>query len=61
MIGSLIYVTTSRPNVMRAVRQVSIFQVGPKETHVLVVKMIFIYLKGTTNFGLWYQKERNLH
>jgi hypothetical protein len=47
MIGSLLYVTASRPNVMQGVRQVARFQAAPKESHVLVVKRIFRYLKGT--------------
>ena len=54
MIGSLLYVTTSRPDVMQAVRLVTWFQTNPKETHVLAIKRIFRYLKGTTEFGLWY-------
>jgi hypothetical protein len=36
------------------------FQVAPKESHVLVVKRIFIYLKGTKEFGLWYPKGKDL-
>jgi hypothetical protein len=47
MIGSLLYVTTSRPDVMQEVGHVARFQETPKESHVLVVKRIFIYLKGT--------------
>jgi hypothetical protein len=47
MIGSLLYVTTSRPDVMQAVGQVARFQETPKESHVLAVKRIFRYLKGT--------------
>jgi hypothetical protein len=47
MIGILLYVTTSRPNVMQAARQVARFQEAPKESHVLAVKRIFKYLKGT--------------
>jgi hypothetical protein len=58
MIGSLLYVTTSRPNVMKAVGKVARFQVAPKETYVLAVKRIFKYLKGTTHFGLWYPKRK---
>ena len=57
MIGSLLYVTASRPDVMQAIGQVARFQATPNETHVLVVKRIFKYLKGTTDFGLWYPKE----
>jgi hypothetical protein len=47
MIGSLLYVTTSIPNVMQEVGQVARFQEAPKESHVLAVKRIFRYLKGT--------------
>jgi hypothetical protein len=47
MIGSLLYVTTSRPDVMQVVGQVAQFQAAPKESHVLAVKRNFRYLKGT--------------
>jgi hypothetical protein len=47
MIGSLLYVTTSRPYVMQEVRHVAQFHATPKESHVLAVKRIFRYLKGT--------------
>jgi hypothetical protein len=47
MIGSLLYVTTSRLDVMQAVGQVAQFQAAPKESHVLAMKRIFRYLKGT--------------
>jgi hypothetical protein len=47
MIGSLLYVTTSRPDVMQTVGQVARFQATPKKSHVVVVKRIFRYLKGT--------------
>jgi hypothetical protein len=47
MIGSLLYVTTSRPDVMQAVGQVTRFQEALKESHVLTVNRIFRYLKGT--------------
>jgi hypothetical protein len=60
MIGSLLYVTGSRPNVMQVVGQVARFQEVPKESHVLAIKRIFIYLKGTEEFGLWYPKGKDL-
>ena len=60
MIGSLLYVTASRPDVMQAVGQVARFQAAPKETHVIAVKRIFRYLKGTMDFGLWYAKGNEL-
>ena len=47
MIGNLLYVTTSIPDVMNAVGQVARFQTTPKESHVLAVKKIFRYLKVT--------------
>jgi hypothetical protein len=60
MIGSLLYVTTSRPYVMEAVGQVARFQAAPKESHVLTVKRISRYLKRTKEFGLWYPKGKDL-
>ena len=60
MIGSLLYVTTSRLDVMQVVGQVARFQDAPKETHVIAVKRIFRYLKGTLDFGLWYPKGNDL-
>ena len=47
MIGSLLYVTASRPDVMREFGQVAQFQAAPKESYVLAVKRIFRCLKGT--------------
>jgi hypothetical protein len=47
MIARLLYVKTSRPDVMKEVGQVARFQAAPKESHVLAVKSIFIFLKGT--------------
>ena len=60
IIGSLLYVTTSRLDVMQEVGQVARFQAAPKETHVLAMKRILRYLKGTTDFGLWYPKGNDL-
>ena len=60
MIGILLYVTTSRPDVMEVIGQVAIFQAAPKETHIIEVKSIFKYLKGTLDFGLWYPKGNDL-
>jgi hypothetical protein len=60
IIGCLLYVTTSRLDVMQVVGQVERFQAAPKESHVLAVKRIFRYLKGTEEFGLWYPKGKYL-
>ncbi|GJZ32134.1 putative ribonuclease H-like domain-containing protein [Tanacetum coccineum] len=57
MIGSLMYLTASRPDIMYAVCVCSRFQVTPKTSHLNVVKRIFKYLKGKPNLGLWYPRE----
>ncbi|GKE30020.1 putative ribonuclease H-like domain-containing protein [Tanacetum coccineum] len=57
MIGSLMYLTTSRPDIMFAVCVCSRFQVTPKTSHLNAVKRIFKYLKGKPNLGLWYPRE----
>ena len=59
MIGSPLYVTDTKPDVMQVVGVVSRFQSAPKETHLAVVKRILIYLKGTIDYGLWYPKSDN--
>jgi hypothetical protein len=60
MIGSLLYVTTTRPDVMHAVCQVVRFHASPKSSHLLAVKRILRYLKGTTEYGLWYPKGNQI-
>nr|GEV84266.1 hypothetical protein [Tanacetum cinerariifolium] len=57
MIGSLMYVTSSRPDIMFATCMCARYQDNPNEHHVSVVKRIFCYLKGTINIGLWYPKD----
>ncbi|GJT52979.1 putative ribonuclease H-like domain-containing protein [Tanacetum coccineum] len=57
MIGSLMYVTASRPDIMFAVCACSRFQVTPKTSHLSAVKRIFRYLKGKPSLGLWYPRE----
>jgi hypothetical protein len=61
MIGSLLCVTTSRPNVMQEVGHVARFQATPKESHVLAVKRIFKYLKEHKSLDYGIQKERIYH
>ena len=60
MIGSLLYVTISRPDVMQVVGQVALFQASPKENHIIAVKRIFRHIKETMDFGLWYPKGNEL-
>ncbi|GKC43051.1 putative ribonuclease H-like domain-containing protein [Tanacetum coccineum] len=57
MIGSLMYLTASRPDIMYAVCVCSRFQVTPKTSHLNAVKRIFKYLKGKPHLGLWYPRE----
>ncbi|GKF29550.1 uncharacterized mitochondrial protein-like protein [Tanacetum coccineum] len=57
VIGSLMYLTASRPDIMFAVCACSRFQVTPKTSHLNAVKRIFKYLKGKPNLGLWYPRE----
>nr|GEX25232.1 hypothetical protein [Tanacetum cinerariifolium] len=57
MIGYLMYLTASRPDIMFVVCACARHQVTPKECHLHVVKRIFRYLKGHPKLGLWYPKE----
>ncbi|GKB91533.1 putative ribonuclease H-like domain-containing protein, partial [Tanacetum coccineum] len=57
MIGSLMYLTASRPNIMFAVCACAIFQVTSKALHLHAVKRIFRYLKHQPKLGLWYPRD----
>nr|GFA17424.1 uncharacterized mitochondrial protein AtMg00810-like [Tanacetum cinerariifolium] len=57
MIGSLMYLTSSRPDIMFAVCACTRYQVNPKVSHLHAVKKIFRYLKGQPKLGLWYPKD----
>ncbi|GKB61576.1 putative ribonuclease H-like domain-containing protein [Tanacetum coccineum] len=57
MIGSLMHLTSSRPDIMFAVCACARFQVNPKSSHLHAVKRIFRYLKGQPKLGLWYLKD----
>ncbi|KAJ9564380.1 hypothetical protein OSB04_000346 [Centaurea solstitialis] len=57
MIGSLMYLIASRPDIMFAVCVCARFQVRPKESHLHAVKRIFKYLKGQPRLGLWYPND----
>ncbi|GJV98999.1 hypothetical protein Tco_1554251 [Tanacetum coccineum] len=56
MIGSLLYLTASRPDIMFSVCLCARFQEDKKTSHLEAVKRIFRYIKGTTHLGLWYPK-----
>nr|GEV00126.1 hypothetical protein [Tanacetum cinerariifolium] len=57
MIGSLMYLTSSRPDIMFAVCACARYQVTPKVSHLHAVKRIFRYLKGQPKLGVWYPKD----
>ncbi|XP_049369397.1 secreted RxLR effector protein 161-like [Solanum verrucosum] len=59
MIGSLLYLTASRPDIMFSVCKCARFQSAPKESHLTIVKRIIRYLIGTSNMGLWYPFSEN--
>ena len=56
MIGNLLYLTTSKPNIIFSVYLCARFQSYPKESHLITVKRIIKYLKGTIEMGLSYSK-----
>ncbi|GKB40163.1 uncharacterized mitochondrial protein-like protein [Tanacetum coccineum] len=56
MIGSLMYLASSRPDIVQEVCYCVHYQARPTERHLKEVKRIFRYLKGTINMGLWYPK-----
>ncbi|GKE51970.1 retrovirus-related pol polyprotein from transposon TNT 1-94 [Tanacetum coccineum] len=60
MIGSLMYLTSSRPDLIYVVCLCARYQAKPTEKHLNVVKWIFRYLKGTINMGLWYSKDTDM-
>ncbi|GKA90549.1 hypothetical protein Tco_0812419 [Tanacetum coccineum] len=60
MIGSLMYLTSSRPDLIYAVYLCARYQEKSTEKHLNAVKRIFRYLKGTINMGLWYSKDTDM-
>ncbi|GJY89592.1 retrovirus-related pol polyprotein from transposon TNT 1-94 [Tanacetum coccineum] len=57
MVGSLMYLTASRPDLVFAVCMCARYQAKPTKKHLEAIKRIFRYLKGTINMGLWYPKD----
>ncbi|GJS50640.1 retrovirus-related pol polyprotein from transposon TNT 1-94 [Tanacetum coccineum] len=57
MVGTLIYLTSSRPDLVYAVCMCARYQARPTKKHLHAVKRIFWYLRGTVNWGLWYLKD----
>nr|GEX60662.1 retrovirus-related Pol polyprotein from transposon TNT 1-94 [Tanacetum cinerariifolium] len=56
MIGSLLYLIVSKPDIMFSVCLCARFQENPKNTHLEAVKRIFRYIRRTSHLGLWYPK-----
>ncbi|GJV26388.1 hypothetical protein Tco_1379083 [Tanacetum coccineum] len=57
MVGSLMYLTASRPDLVFAVCMCARYQAKPTKKHFEAIKCVFRYLKGTINMGLWYPKD----
>ncbi|GJZ30795.1 retrovirus-related pol polyprotein from transposon TNT 1-94 [Tanacetum coccineum] len=57
MVGALMYLTASRPDIVHATCYCACYQAKPTKKHLNVVKRIFQYLKDTINMGLWYLKD----
>nr|GFA41824.1 uncharacterized mitochondrial protein AtMg00810-like [Tanacetum cinerariifolium] len=60
MIGTLLYLTASRPDLQFAICMCARYQARPTEKHVHAVKRIFRYLRGTVNRRLWYPKDSSV-
>nr|GEZ86475.1 retrovirus-related Pol polyprotein from transposon TNT 1-94 [Tanacetum cinerariifolium] len=60
MIGTLLYLIASRPDLQLAICMCARYQARPTEKHVHAVKMIFRYLRGTVHWGLWYPKDSSV-
>nr|GEZ10466.1 hypothetical protein [Tanacetum cinerariifolium] len=60
MIGTLLYLTASRPDLQFAICMCARYQARPTKKHVHTVKRIFRYLRGTVNQGLWYPKDSSV-
>ncbi|XP_050258879.1 uncharacterized mitochondrial protein AtMg00810-like [Quercus robur] len=59
MIGSLLYLTMSRPNIAFSVEVCAHFQAAPKKSHLTSVKRIICYVNGTSNYGIRYSRDSN--
>jgi hypothetical protein len=60
MIGSLLYLTATRPDIQFAVGLCARFQSSPRSSHRTAVQRVFMYLKHTLEFGIWYSASSSL-
>ena len=59
MIGSLLYLTTSRPDIIYNVGVCARYQANPKESHMIALTRIIKYVKVIADFEVWYSKDTN--
>ena len=59
MIGSLLYLPASKPDITFSVGVCAQLQVAPKESHLTTVKRITCYINGTSDYGIWYSRDSN--
>ena len=59
IIGSLLYLIASRPDITFSVGVCARFQAAPKESHMIATKRIIWYVNGTYNYGIWYSRDSN--
>nr|GEZ86402.1 uncharacterized mitochondrial protein AtMg00810-like [Tanacetum cinerariifolium] len=60
MVGSLMYLTASRPDLVFVVCVCARYQASPTKKHLEALKRVFWYLRGTINWGLWYPKDTTM-
>jgi hypothetical protein len=60
MIGSLLYLTATRPDIQFTVGLCACFQSSPRSSHRTAVQRVFRYLKHTLEFGIWYSTSSSL-
>ena len=60
MIGSLLYITASCPDICYSVGVCTRYQSDPKESHISVIKRIIRYVSGALIYGIWYSKDFNV-
>ena len=61
LIGSLLYLTAGRPDIMFSVCLCARYQANPKESHYMATNRILKYLKGMIDVGLWYPSDVSLN
>ena len=59
MMGSLLYLTTSRSDISYSVGVCARYQTNPKESHMIALKRIIKYVKTIADFNVWYSRDTN--